>query len=213
MMCPPKKQEMTRTATPRARLLVRSTRDGRTASLRGAEPAKIGRTFWLFAGAFGLVVFAAIVVVSFLSAANDNARIDRMKMHGIPVTVVVTGCTGNIGGSGSNVTGYTCRGTYTVDAIHYHDIIGSMSTFAVPVTSVRALVDPSRHSTVESLSAVRASTSSPKRYIAPDSWALYWSLWHSRFGVSRVGQERRITLLESHLHLMRHEHEVEVNLH
>jgi hypothetical protein len=152
---------------PASATLGRSTRDGRTASLRGAEPAKIGRTFWLFAGAFGLVVFAAIVVVSFLSAANDNARIDRMKMHGIPVTVVVTGCTGNIGGSGSNVTGYTCRGTYTVDAIHYHDIIGSMSTFAVPGTSVRALVDPSRHSTVESLSAVRASTSSPKRYIAP----------------------------------------------
>jgi hypothetical protein len=144
-----------------------STSNGRTTSLRGAEPAKIGRTFWLVTGASTLVVFAAIIVVSFLSATNDNARIDRMKLRGIPVTVIVTSCVGNIGGSGSNVTGYTCRGTYTLGSTHYREIIGSMSNFAVPGTSERALVDPSRHSTLELSSAVRASTASPKKYVAP----------------------------------------------
>jgi hypothetical protein len=135
--------------------------------LRGATGAAIGRRFWLIVGALSLLVFAAFIVVSFLSAANDNARIDRLQSHGIPVTITVTNCIGNIGGSGSNVSGYTCHGEYSVDSTTYHEIIGSMSTLATGGTKVQGVADPSHHSTVELLSAVRKSSASSNRYVTP----------------------------------------------
>src|SRR5665213_2650707 len=87
--------------------------DDHVASLRGATAVSVGRRAKLVAGSLGLVALAAVLVVSFLSVTNDNARIDRMKANGIPVTVTVTNCRGNIGGSGSNSAGFTCRGDYT----------------------------------------------------------------------------------------------------
>jgi hypothetical protein len=141
--------------------------DDRATSLRGPAPVSVGRRFWLLAGVFGLVVFAVVLVVSFLSVSNDNARIDRLKTHGIPVTITVTSCIGNIGGSGSNSAGYTCRGDYTVNGATYREIIGSMATFSATGTTVRGVVDPSHHGTVVLSSALRNSSASPSRYVAP----------------------------------------------
>lgn len=135
--------------------------DDRATSLRGAAALGVGRNFWLFAGALGLVVFAAVLVVSFLSVANDNARIDRLKTRGIPVAITVTNCAGNIGGSGSNSAGYTCHGDYIVGGVTYHELIGSMTTFSASGADVSGVVDPSRHSTVVLSSAVRTSAASP----------------------------------------------------
>lgn len=96
-----------------------SSINDRATSLRGPAPVSVGRRFWLFAGVLGLVVFALVLVVSFLSVTNDNARTDRMKSHGIPVTIAVTSYIGNIGGSGSNSARYTCCGNYTVSGTTY----------------------------------------------------------------------------------------------
>lgn len=141
--------------------------DDRATSLRGPAPVSVGRRFWLLAGVCGLVVFAVVLVVSFLSVANDNARIDRLKTRGMPVTITVTSCIGNIGGSGSNSAGYMCRGDYTVGGAPYREIIGSMATFSATGTTVRGVVDPSHHGTVVLSSAVRDSSASPSRYVAP----------------------------------------------
>lgn len=139
--------------------------DDRVASLRGPTAISIGRKSKLFAGAIGLILQAAVLVVSFLSVTNNNARVDRMKAHGIPVTVTVTNCRGNIGGSGSNSAGYTCRGDYTVNGISYHELIGSMATFSAPGTAVRGVADPSRHSTVVLSSAIKSSKASNGAFI------------------------------------------------
>jgi hypothetical protein len=112
--------------------------------------------------------------VSFISAFNDNARVDRMKNRGIPVTVTVTSCVGNIGGSGSNAAGYTCRGSYRVDGVRYVEVIGSKSTSSRAGTRVHGVVDPSRRSTVELTSAVRASTSSLSVYVVPGLLAVFF---------------------------------------
>lgn len=139
--------------------------DHRVASLRGPTAIDIGRKLWLFAGMIGLVIFAVALVVSLVSATNDNARINRMKSQGISVIVTVTYCSGNLSGSGSGSAGYTCRGDYTVDGVHYNERIGSMSTFVASGTTVRAVADPARHSTVVLASVVRASTSSADAFI------------------------------------------------
>jgi len=140
---------------------------GDVVSLRGAAPASVRRRYWLFSAVTALVVFALIIVVSFISATNDNATIQRLKTHGIPVNVTVTSCIGNIGGSGSNSAGYTCRGVYHVGADRFDEIIGSMTNFSAPGTSVSGEVDPAKHGTVELASAVRGSTASAGAFVPP----------------------------------------------
>jgi hypothetical protein len=141
-------------------------------SLRGPEAQHIGRTFWLVAGILLIVVLASIVTVSFISAANDNARIDRLKSHGVPVVVTVTGCVGNIGGSGSNAAGYTCRGEYRVNGVHYHEVIGSKNSSSNVGSRVRAVADPAQPSTIELATALARSSASASVYVVPGLLAL-----------------------------------------
>jgi hypothetical protein len=141
-------------------------------ALRGATAPRIDVRFWRLAGATLLAVFAVIVIVSFLSASNDNSRIERMKNHGISVAVTVTNCAGNIGGSGSNAAGYTCQGSYQVDGVRYVETIGSMTTMAIAGTKVRAVADPQRPSTVELAATVVRSSPSSSVYVVPSLMAL-----------------------------------------
>ena len=140
--------------------------DGAT-SLRGPAPASIGRRTWLVVGATGLAIFAAVVVVSFLSASNDNARIERMKNHGIPVAITVTTCFGNIGGSGSNGAGYTCHGRYKVGDVTYEETIGSLSSFIPSGSVVRGVADPTHPGSVLPVSVVERSVASASVYVDP----------------------------------------------
>ncbi len=143
----------------------RARREPHVVALRGPTPADIGRNHWLLAAVLGLVVLAASIVVSFTSAVNANSTIVRMQTHGIPVTVTVGDCIGNIGGSGSNSAGFTCHGSYRVAGVAFHEIIGSMSTFAKAGTIERGIADPNRHNTVELASAVRDTSPSATAYI------------------------------------------------
>ena len=139
--------------------------DDHVITLRGPTTVRLGRKLWLSLGAIGLLAFAVAIVVSVLSASNDNARIGRMKAHGVPVAVTVIECIGNIGGSGSNSAGYTCHGRYTVGSTSYRELIGSKIAFSAPGTVVRGVADPSRNSTVVLASALRTSVASPRAYL------------------------------------------------
>jgi hypothetical protein len=141
-------------------------------SLRGPGAQHISERFWFAAGALLLGVVAVVVVVSFISGTNDNARIERLKTHGVAVVVTVTSCAGNLGGSGSNASSYTCRGSYRVDGARYVEVIGSKSTLSPTGSSVRGVADPSRPSTVELASAVKRSSTSDSVYVVPSVLAL-----------------------------------------
>lgn len=154
--------------------------------MRGGDAISVGRRIWVAAGTFGLVVVAVLLVVSMVSATHDNARITRMKEHGVAVSVTVTSCIGNLGGSGSNAADYTCRGHYVVTGTSYDEVIGAMSTFAPPGTRVPAVADPSRPSTIELASAVASSSASSHAYAIPGLLGLlllalglgFWRLTH-----------------------------------
>jgi len=126
----------------------------------------------MVSGVFLLSVFAIVIVATFISATNDNARIDRLKSQGLSVVVTVTSCVGNIGGSGSNAAGYTCHGSYRVGGVRYEEIIGSKTTQSPAGTEVRAVADPNRPSTVELATAVARSASSSSVYVVPSILAL-----------------------------------------
>ena len=141
-------------------------------SLRGPEAQRIGGRFWFGTGAILLIVFAVAITVSFISAAHDNSRIERLKTNGVPVVVTVTSCVGNIGGSGSNASGYTCRGAYRVKGVSYQEIIGSKSTLSSVGSTVQGIADPERPSTIELASAVARSSTSPSAYVVASVLAI-----------------------------------------
>ena len=143
-------------------------------SLRGPEAQRIGSRFWFATGALLLTAFAVVIIVSFISATNDNSRIDRLKTRGVSVVVTVTNCVGNIGGSGSNASGYTCHGTYVVGGVRYQEIIGSKSTLSSAGSKVQGVADPARPSTIELASAVARSSTSPSVYVVPSVLALFF---------------------------------------
>ena len=74
-----------------------------------------------------LVALAVLVVVLFVAGVHKNAQINRLRHHGVAVTVTVSGCLGLFGGSGSNPAGYACQGTFTLDGHRYsEDIPGNV---------------------------------------------------------------------------------------
>ncbi len=112
-----------------------------------------------------MVLFAVIHVMSFISATNDNARINLLRTHGIPVPVTVADCIGNIGSRGSKPAGYSFRGDHTVSGTTYHELIDSMTTFSAFGAAVSDVADPSQHSTVVLASTIRTSVASPRVYV------------------------------------------------
>jgi hypothetical protein len=141
-------------------------------TLRGAAAQPIGRQFWNVTGILLIAALAIIVIISFVSAVNDIARINRLKFHGVPVVVTVTNCAGNIGGSGSNAAGYTCRGVYEIKGNTYHEIIGSKATLSTAGSEVRCVADPARPSTIELTSAVASTSTSAAPFVVPSLLAL-----------------------------------------
>ena len=141
-------------------------------SLRGPRVVTIGRKIWYRSVVVVLAMAFAALMVNIVSTTHDNARINRMKSHGIAVSVTVTRCIGNIGGSGSNGVGYTCHGVYSIAGTTYHELIGSMTTFAVSGTKVPSAADPSRPTTVTLASALAKSAASRAAYVPAGLFAI-----------------------------------------
>jgi MYXO-CTERM domain-containing protein len=141
-------------------------------TLRGPVAQPIGRRFWNVTGILLIAAIVVIVIISFTSAVNDIARINRLKFHGVPVAVTITNCAGNIGGSGSNAAGYTCRGVYAIKGDTYHEIIGSKTTLSAAGSKVRCVADPAQPSTIELASAVTSASPSPTTFVVPSLLAL-----------------------------------------
>jgi len=66
-----------------------------------------------------VLVLATLTIVLTREAINANARISRLRQHGVPVDVTVTSCLGLASGSGITEAGYRCRGTFTLKGHHY----------------------------------------------------------------------------------------------
>lgn len=154
-------------ADPESTTFHSTTSEDRVAPLRGPAVVNVGRTPWLVAGALGLLALSAIVVVSFLSAVNDHARLHRLQSAGIDVSIKVLNCTGNIGGSGSNSAGYTCRGSYRVDHVAFNELIGDKTTLSPAGATLSGVVDPAKHSTVVLASAIKNAHASLVNFVTP----------------------------------------------
>jgi hypothetical protein len=110
-------------------------------ALRGASvEVDVRRVGHAVVGTF-LMALAATVIVLFVAGIQKNAQITRLHRQGVAVEVTVSGCLGLMGGSGSNLAGYECKGTFTLDGHRFSDAIPG-STFYSPGTTLRAVAVP-----------------------------------------------------------------------
>ncbi len=62
-----------------------------------------------------LLALAVTGGILLVAGVRNNDQIDSLRHHGVPVAVTVDGCLGLMGGTGAQVAGYSCTGTYILD--------------------------------------------------------------------------------------------------
>lgn len=94
------------------------------AALRGAEvgPVDARRVAGVVTG-LCLAGLLAAAVVLLVAGVHKNSQITALHQRGVVATMRVTGCRGNIGGSGSNGAGYTCEGVLRLGGRSYRENI------------------------------------------------------------------------------------------
>jgi len=140
--------------------------DERLAPLRGAGVDVDTRRAAQAVIAVSLAGLAVLTVVLFVAGFQKNAQQSSLAARGVPVTVTVTSCLAEMGGSGSNQAGYACTGTYTVDGRRYTESIpgNDLHTAGSTVRGVTVPGDPALLSTPD---IVRAQHASWTVFIAP----------------------------------------------
>ena len=151
------------------------TRDQPVSALRGAsaevDPRRVARL------GVGLVLATLLIltIVFALVGAHKNQQADALRTHGVPVTYTVSKCVGQLGGSGSNVAGYSCLGSYRIDGRHYAEALPG-KTFYQPGARVAAVAVPSDPTLLSVPSIVRNEQASWKVFILPGVFLLLFLL-------------------------------------
>jgi hypothetical protein len=111
---------------------------GPVSMLRGArieiDGARVGRALL----AALLALLAVFAIVFFVVGAHKNAQINELRRHGVPVEVTVKRCQGLMGGSGSNLAGYSCTGTFGLGGRSFDEPIPGNAEYA-PGTRLAAV--------------------------------------------------------------------------
>lgn len=161
----------------------------RVGQLRGAgvgdlDPGRLAR----FAVLLLVVVLVILVVVLYAAGTRKNAQVTKLRDHGVPVVVTVTGCRGELGGSGSNGAGYVCRGSYRLDGRRYVEPIPG-DTLYQPGVTIRAVAVPGDPQLVAPAGTVADEHSSATVYVLPTvllvvllalCGVLLWRAWRRR---------------------------------
>jgi hypothetical protein len=114
----------------------------------------------------GLASLAVASVALFVAGAHENAQITALKEHGLRVEDTVSGCLGQLGGSGSNVAGYSCTGTFSIGAHRYQEPIPG-DAFYSPGTKLVIIADSEDPGLVTSVSALNSKRPSSTVFILP----------------------------------------------
>lgn len=127
--------------------------------LRGATVEVDARRVHQAVVAVCLMALTAAVVVLFVAGLEKNAQITLLRTQGVAVEVTISSCLGLMGGTGSNLTGYECRGTFTIGGHSYNDAIPASAPYS-PGATLRAVSvpeDPALLSTPRALADQHAS--------------------------------------------------------
>jgi MFS superfamily sulfate permease-like transporter len=135
-------------------------------ALRGAGVDVDSRRAGRGVAAALLFATAVAVAVLFVAGVQKNAQITRLHDHGVGVVVTVTRCIGLMGGSGSNLAGYQCRGAFTINGHRYDENLPG-GTPTLSGATFRAVADPSDPALLSTRSAVAAEHASWRVFALP----------------------------------------------
>ena len=155
-------------------------------TLRGAPVAVNPRRVAQVAAGIVLTSLAVVTVLLFVAGAHRNAQIAELHRHGVPVEVTVTGCLGQLGGSGSNAAGYTCRGAFHVGGHRYVEVIPG-DQLRRPGTTVRAVTVPDDPALLTTAAAARHERQSGRVFVVPSVLAVLFVV----LAATAVAFERR----------------------
>lgn len=135
-------------------------------TLRGAGVEVDGRRVGRVAVAACLVTLAVVVLVLFAAGARKNDQITRLREDGVAVRVTVSGCRGLMGGSGSNLAGYACAGTFTIGGHRYDEALPG-NTFHAPGATLQAVTVPGDPALVSTVGAVATARATWRVFVLP----------------------------------------------
>ena len=153
-------------------------------TLRGAKVAVDVRRAGQVAAGICLVTLAVIAGVLFAAGAHKNAQISELRAHGVPVEITVSRCLGLIGGSGSNATGYTCWGSFTLGGHRYSEAIPGDAAH-VPGATVRAVAVPRDPGLLSTLGAVANDRASWNVFVVPAALVIALAVLALALGLGR----------------------------
>jgi hypothetical protein len=114
----------------------------------------------------GLVALSVAVVGLFLIGAHKNAQITRLHQEGVAVAATVSSCHGLMGGSGSNLVGYDCRATFTLDGRRFDEALPG-TAFHPPGATLRAVSVPGDPALLSTVSALAGQHPSRRVFVLP----------------------------------------------
>ena len=161
--------------------------------LRGArieiDGARVGRAL----AAAVLAALAGFAVVFFVVGAHKNAQINELRRHGVSVELTVIKCQGLMGGSGSNLAGYSCTGTFGFDGRIFDEPIPGNAEYA-PGTKLAAVTAANGSGLFAPIGVLVGERSSWRVFILPATLALASAVlagaWLLRRRKSRPRRER-----------------------
>jgi hypothetical protein len=135
-------------------------------NLRGAsvhvEVSRIGRVLSGLVGA-ALLTFAILFLFVGL---NKNNQITQLQRAGVVVDARVSACLGELGGTGSNAAGYSCKGSFTLDQKTY-DVTIPGDQLRLPGSSVRVVTLATDPLLVETAQRLKGEHSSAGVFVLP----------------------------------------------
>jgi hypothetical protein len=140
--------------------------DGSVMTLRGAGvDVNVRRVIPYVIGAC-LVALTVAIVAFTVAGIQKNDQANSLRHHGVVVEATVSGCIGLMGGSGSNLAGYACRASFTLDGHRYDESLAGNPT---PVTGskFRAVTVPGDPALLATVAAVAGEQASWRVFIVP----------------------------------------------
>lgn len=160
-------------------------------NLRGAGVAVDARRTGRILVGLVMVALAVSAILLFVAGAHKNAQVTELHTSGVAVDMRVTGCVGLLGGSGSNVAGYSCRAKFSIAHHSYTEPIPG-SGFYKPGTIVPAIVVPSDPALVDTAAALATEHTSADVYTVPIVLAVVFTVLGSFVMLRRRRNVQRV---------------------
>lgn len=113
------------------------------------------------------LILASLAVAFTVSAVDHNSRAGQLRKHGVPVSVLVTGCVGNASGTGITYAGFNCRGAFTLNGRSHNAAIGGTEDQLVVGQRIAAVTVPSNTSILYTAASASTMRQSFSVYVTP----------------------------------------------